>query len=208
MMGMQIATMSWKRELTSVLAVALALLVAATLLAGCAGLAPRQTVRELRPDFDGSVIHRSSGNLVGSNGKAFDAFSTGPSIYLNVQRATNKDGVHSFDLIVHYEFKDWMFIAGGASLNLLIDGESLTLSMPQGIVPGREVITSSMVWETAYYPVTPEQLQRIANASTVLLKLHGGRGYLDRKLTAWNIANIREFADKYVAASEAEALSE
>lgn len=89
----------------------------------------------------------------------------------------------------------WVFIKGGESLILKLDGEVMPLS-GEGSVNSRELYFSDLVNETATYPLTLEQLRRIGRAAKVEFRLFGDRQVITGEWKAGLIGNGSFFAKK------------
>jgi len=142
-------------------------------------------------EVDGSETRFMRGNVLGGGGRN-DA-----RVELNAQRATAA-GRSRFTLALRYEWSGWMFIEPGPSLILMADGERIVLE-GEGSGAHRQVGDRGSVTEWSYYVVTPEQIERIATAESVTVRIIGSRFNLDRDLTDENRQRFREFVHTFAS---------
>lgn len=81
----------------------------------------------------------------------------------------------SYSLSVHTFTGDWIFVKGGASLDLKLNGSELVHLIGAGSLESRRVIDGDLVTENAFYTVTREDLERIGHANTVEFRIYGDR---------------------------------
>lgn len=138
-------------------------------------------------EFDGYTIDRMQGNNI--------HYGVNP-IWLNAQRYISKYGIRSYNLIIETARSSWLFIEEGNSLTLLLDGETMRF-YGDGSREHREVEESSC-WETAFYPITEDQLKKIASSKEIKLKLVGSNGIVTETCAKKVAENFKEFVLDYV----------
>jgi hypothetical protein len=116
------------------------------------------------------------------------------NIRLDIQRLDVK-GMTQYQLVLVYSGTQWLYIKEGESLMLFLDGQRLTLKSARA--ENTETHGSS-VTEGAAYPVTPDQLDRIAHATQVRLKIIGRKGSREASFTPTNTKYFRRFVSRYV----------
>jgi len=163
------------------------------LLSGCASMSAslNYRVRTIQDEFDGYTINRMEHNMLG--GGSLLSYTT---IWLNTQRYQSKEGNVSYSLIAEYVSPDWLFIERGESLILLVDGQRMGL-VGDGSWNHRNVGYGRMVSEKSWYNITLEDLQKIANAKEVKVKIIGSQYYAERCFTDANFKNLKRFIMEY-----------
>jgi hypothetical protein len=174
------------------------------LLCGCATLGvPSSGVQEIRDDFRGTTVYRMWGNTLSGGGNILTGLEPTASIDvdLNAQKAIPASAANpSYSLVVEYRAPDWLFIKDGQSLSMIIDGEPLHFR-GDGSMQNREVGRVGYrggVTERAFYQVTPEQLRRIASATTIRVRVDGDSRYVERTMSPEIIANFHKFVTMHV----------
>jgi len=116
------------------------------------------------------------------------------NIRLDIQRLDVK-GLTQYQLVLVYSGTQWLHIEDGESLILFLDGQRVTLNSARAEnaeTHGRSVT------EGAAYPVTPDELVRIAQATQVRLKIIGKEGSREASFTPTNTEYVRRFVSRYV----------
>jgi hypothetical protein len=100
-------------------------------------------------------------------------------------------------ILIDYYSDEKLFISGGESLVLMVDGERMTFSSGGGL-DNWKIVDNAVVRMTAYYPATEKQLKRIGEAKKIQVKVLGYTGYH----TAWfgqhNLEAASNFYSYYV----------
>lgn len=142
----------------------------------------------------GRTVTRVTKNVIGG----FNPF--GDNVTLNPM-VVSDDAGRRFYLAAQWLGDDWIFIKDGQSLDLLVDGDRMSLT---GSVTTQDVDLCSSggcnVDERANYSVTADQLRAISVASQVIMRLQGRRGYVERTFTAANMNVFRSFVAEHVGA--------
>lgn len=103
---------------------------------------------------------------------------------------------HPFVLSFATRTPQWIFIRGGESLHLLLDGtERIALTGP-GSGSSRDIESSTVVTERAGYFVTPEQMRKIGAASVVEFQMSGDKQVISGKFTKATIDDARLWGEK------------
>jgi len=152
-----------------------------------AGCAPAESYRVevLEPGFDGTRTWRGAGNRLAARG------STAAPLELNLERVERlRQPAQSF-LLVEYGGVDWLRIRDAESLLLRADADSVLLS-PQGAAE-RQVLRGTQPVERRRYPVTAEQLRRVADAQAVQVVVRGATRSESRFFSPENFERLRAF---------------
>jgi hypothetical protein len=104
-----------------------------------------------------------------------------------------------YDLKLHRDADDPLLIEDGESLVLLVDGMRMGLS-GEGSRTHRRMTDRGSVQELAFYDVTPGQLEKIAGAKEISLRLFGERYYTERTIKARDLERLARWVDEYVEA--------
>jgi len=163
------------------------LLMCMLFLNSCALTEPYQ-VKTLNDAFDGYTINQMTYNYLVSNSGIVE---------LNIKRLQTKDGRISYYLVVEYQNSDWLFIEGGESLILLVDGERIGFK-GDGSLQSRNVGSSGWIDEKAVYDINPKILNQIANAKEVKVKIIGNQYYIECKFTEQSFQNFKKFIAEYI----------
>lgn len=162
----------------------------AALLGACA---PSYTVRTSSDPVYGSTTVRLDLNTLGGG-----CIYCG-SIELNIMKFTRGGSARpAYELVVDYDGSEWLFIDRGQSLTLNVDGDLMRFTSDRGSSPYRDVGYGGKVRETAYYPVTVEELRRIANASVIHVRVDGSSYYAVREFGPENFENFKRFIAEHV----------
>lgn len=165
------------------------LLALCVLASGCA--APMYRSEVIRDDFDAHTIERMKWNALDGGGGLFP-----DPIAFDAQRFLTDDGEASYAIVVRYLGEDWLFIEGGESLVLLVDGERLAFS-GDGSLQHREVVSGPLCEELAWYDTDFPTLQEIANAEEVRVKVDGADYFVERQFSEKNFSNLQRFLDDH-----------
>ena len=169
----------------------LPVVIAASLVAGC--YTQSYHIETTYDEFDGHTIDRMYGNKLDAG-----SILTNNPLALNAQRFQSKRGKVSYYLIVEYNSGDWLFIQKGESLVMLIDGERTGLS-GDGSYSHRDVLSGGNIREMAWYPTSAETVKRIANASSVRVKVTGSQHFVQRAFDQTNFQHFKEFVAGHLA---------
>jgi len=167
------------------------LLFFALIAVSCSSMMAHYKIGVYRDKFDKQTTIRMKRNVISAGGLLGTTF-----VELNAQRDQADNSMPSYSLYIRYNADDWLFIQSGESLVLLVDGIRLGLS-GEGSSRYRQVGSLSRVSESAWYAITRGDLERIANASEVHLKLQGDPYFLEQKLSNKSIANLKRFMSEY-----------
>lgn len=170
----------------------LILLAVLGLIAGCATQAP-----DVTSYYDQTTGSRTDlmNNELESPGKPREL------VWLNASRIP-KGNQHQFFLEVEYmALADvgYIDIPPGGSLTLSLDGQPMTFE-GSGSVNMRKDFKqdkNQFVRERAIYPVTRKQLQKIAMAKQVKVRIKGKNGLIERDFTPANFERVRRFVTNY-----------
>lgn len=109
----------------------------------------------------------------------------------------------SLAIILH--FQDWLFIKPGESLVLLVDGEKMVFNSPSGSIYNRGIlkgltgaVAGLRIREEAHYPITTEQIKKLANSKSVDVKVYGSNASIERSFDDEHISSIRSYYNKYI----------
>jgi hypothetical protein len=93
----------------------------------------------------------------------------------------------------------YLEIPPGSTLTLLLDGQSMTFEGSGSTNLRKEFKQdkTQFVKERAIYPVTKLQLQKIAMAKDVKVRIKGKNGLIERDFNKANFARVREFVTSY-----------
>jgi hypothetical protein len=145
-------------------------------------------------DFTDSSIFRMEGNrLPAPPSQGLLDLSVPYMTELNAQRFYQPESGDTYSLIFRLQGNGWLFIRRGESLRILADDERIVLSSADGSVRNRDILSGRMIREQAWYRVTAEQIETIARAGHVRLRLDGERGYIERELGEANQSNLMRF---------------
>ena len=145
-------------------------------------------VKTIKDDFDNYVINRMQSNKVAAKGIR--------KLELNAQKY-QKDKYINYSLMVRLVNRKWFFIRKGESLVFLVDGERIGLTS-NGSSKNRKVISGGTIVEKAWYTLTPEQLKKIAFATSVRGKLTGRNSFTTLSLSEANLKSFRNFYIEFV----------
>jgi len=165
------------------------------------GCATSYKIKSISDNFDGYTIHRLTGNRL-SGSELFNS-----PVELNCQVYINRNGLKSYFLIVQYNdyslnlsswgliTASWLFIQRGESLILLVDGERIGFE-GEGSIDHRNVYSGN-IEEKAWYDISRHNLEKIANAYNVEVKIIGSEYYVQRQFSEKNISNFYKFISEF-----------
>jgi len=156
------------------------------LIAGCAAVPSL-----LEPVHDDYTIHGMSGNILAGTPPLSTTY-----VQLNAERYTSRDGEILYSLVVDYSSDEWLYIREGESLVLLVEGYRIGLK-GKGSSPHRGMGYSGRINEKAWYGISFESLEMIANAKEVEARVIGSHHHVDRVFSEENFRYFREFANKH-----------
>ena len=118
-------------------------------------------------------------------------------VWLNASRVfknyRNKD--YTYYLEIAYMTREetgFLNIPAGASLTVVADGQEMRFS-GTGSYNQRKKLKDGYVQESALFPATREQLNKIANAKAVKVRVRGDNGLVERDFRPDNFKRLREF---------------
>lgn len=158
-------------------------ILCAVLFCGCAGRLGRNVAK-----FD-KVEAVQVNQLTGNNltRTPFDQ----KVVYLNARCETKRDGEKRYYLFTELIAPPEFVLQSGDSLVLNIDNEVVTFTATNSpSFEGRKRFV------TTFYPVPPEVLRKLAQATTVRLRLKGASAVIDKRLSRRNLIHFREFAQR------------
>jgi uncharacterized beta-barrel protein YwiB (DUF1934 family) len=166
------------------------LLAVAALLAGCASPAPDVSsyydqVSGLRTDL--------MENELESPGQPREI------VWLNASRVFhNRKETELYLEATYMAMKDRGFleIPPGKTLTIIADGKPMVFE-GSGSMNMRKPYKRDLVRETALYPVTKAQLQRIASSKEVKVQIKGNNGLVEREFKPVNFERLRKFVSYY-----------
>lgn len=145
--------------------------------------------------YDGYKSVRMDGNyLCGSTSEG-----CGGMVELDVSRF-EAEGRSLLSLHVSYSADDWIFLGTEEPLGIKIDGEEIRLE-PDDSAPRQDVINGGSILEQQHFDVTPEVLDRVAGARTVLVQIVGQHGFATRSFSPANFEHLRSFLQLHVPES-------
>lgn len=160
------------------------------LLAGCATKPPDVTT-----SFDPITGVRT--DLMSENMLETDQNPPREVVWLNASRVfknyRNKD--YTYYLEVSYMSKEetgYLAIPAGNTLTVIADGQELRF-VGNGSYNTRKKNKRGFVTESALYPTTRQQLEKIANAKDVKVRIKGDNGLIERDFRPDNSRRVKEF---------------
>src|SRR6266699_440172 len=157
------------------------------LMAGCASPTPDVTthyddVSGLRTDLVGE-------NLLETPGEPREL------VWLNASRVFKSSDKAVYYLEVNYLARQevgYLEIPPGDTLTLIVDGETMKFdgTGSQGM---RKPYKKELVRENAIYPCTNLQIQKIADAKVVKVRIKGNKGLIERDFGQQNFDRVRKF---------------
>lgn len=92
--------------------------------------------------------------------------------------------------------RGYLEIPPGKTLTIIADGKPIVLD-GTGSTNMRKPYKKQFVRETALYPVTKAQLQKIASSKDVKVQLKGNNGLVEREFKEQNFQRLRRFVSYY-----------
>jgi hypothetical protein len=126
--------------------------------------------------------------------------NTGDIVWLNASRVTGRSRPSEYYLELRYEAhpnKGRLDIPAGNTLTLDIDGVPHAYRGP-GSSGTRTVSSAGTLVETAIYPISADELRKIAYAQSIQAKITGHNDTVFREFKPENFENFREFIVNYV----------
>jgi hypothetical protein len=120
-------------------------------------------------------------------------------VWLNASRVFHNQQESELFLEASYmALKDrgYLDIPPGKTLTIIADGKPLMFD-GTGSMNMRKPYKKDFVRETALYPVTKAQLQKIANARDVKVQIKGNNGLVEREFKTQNFERLRKFVSYY-----------
>jgi hypothetical protein len=121
----------------------------------------------------------------------------GADVEFNAEKFIARDGNVYYNIVLRVVSYNRLFIEEGESLVIFADGTRIGFS-GDGSANDRETRDDGAVEETAFYDVTPEQLNLIANAKDVRIEIKGAEFSFKRKFIPENFTNLKRFIAEYV----------
>ncbi len=166
------------------------LIFSALIFAGCTSVS--YLVNVIEDEIPGVTIYRMRNNLLGSD----DRFLATGNAYLNLQKNA-KDTDVSYYMILEYYSEKWLHIREGESLVLTIDGETVGYR-GEGSKNHRDFTSQGAFVEKAFYSIESSDIERIASAKSIAMKIIGDDAFIYRHFTASNSKNFKLFYCEHV----------
>jgi len=166
------------------------------LLAAFAGCASGLKIKTRVDPVTGRSVDRLEGNKIGP---IPCGLTRDPCVFLDAERISARQGATHFRLVAVYEGEEWLFVQPGKTLEFELSesGQNFAL-FGEGSKENRKILAEKKLRETAFYEISPNNLQRLADAKKVTMKLRGDGFYVERTLTAGNLRNLQSFAQKFI----------
>jgi hypothetical protein len=118
-------------------------------------------------------------------------------VWLNASRVfknyRNKDSTYYLEVsYMSREETGYLNIPAGGTLTVIADGQEMRFS-GTGSYNQRKKNKDGFVSESALYPATREQIQKIANAKQVKVRIRGDNGLVERDFGPANFSRFKEF---------------
>ncbi|MCI0747821.1 MAG: hypothetical protein L0Y58_20630 [Verrucomicrobia subdivision 3 bacterium] len=163
------------------------------LLAGCASAPPPDVTTHVDP---GTGLRT---DLMGENLLEAPGGQSRELVWLNASRVYRNFNDAQYYLEVQYMAREeagYLEIPAGETLTIITDGQPLLFS-GTGSANMRKPYKKELVRETAIYPATRVQLQKIALAKDVDVKIRGNRGLVERDFSKDNQERFRQFVTRF-----------
>lgn len=147
-------------------------------------------IKKIDDEFDGFKIRRMVANTTPND--LLESFN----IDFNVQRFTDANGKHKYNIIIVLYAHDWLFIQEGKSLTILADNEKLLFS-GKGSSNNRNAYGGTVI-EKAFYDCTTDNIIKIAYSKNVKFRVMGSNSFIKRELSIQNKENLQKFIDEYI----------
>lgn len=108
-------------------------------------------------------------------------------------------------IVLHFE--TWAFVNSGESLIMMVDGERILFNSPAGSNGNRSSLggvyasLGVFVREEAHYPITVEQIKKLAYATEVKVAIYGSKQSVERHMSSEHIESIRNYYEKFILAN-------
>ena len=161
--------------------------------AGCAGqTAPEQAAAPVRK------VIRMSRNIVGGS-------RPGGNLVVNVERTVEGASDH-YELFARWTGETRVDVLPGESLVITADGQEFKFKvLESGIYRDFSCDPRCIYDDRAYYSATAGQIQAIANAKQVTVRLIGSKQTVERVFNELNFERFREFVRKDMPATSSPA---
>src|SRR5688572_7090473 len=170
----------------------LALMLGLGLLAGCAS-APTPDVTTHYDYTTGLRTDLMGENLLEAPGQ------TRELVWLNASRVYRNPRDAQYYLEVQYMARaevGYLEIPSGETLTLVLDGQPMRFS-GTGSANTRQPYQKELVRETAIYPATRVQLQKIVLAKNVKVEIRGNNGLVQREFSKENQDRFAHFVTRF-----------
>lgn len=120
-------------------------------------------------------------------------------VWLNASRVFHDYKNSELYLMVTYmamQERGYLEISPGKTLTIVADGKPLIFE-GTGSANQRKPYKKDFVRETALYPVSKADLQKIAGARDVKVQIKGNNGLVEREFKAENFQRLRRFVSYY-----------
>lgn len=165
--------------------------------AGCESTPPADVVSRT-DEVTGRQSHLITDNIIE------DPSQSDSLLWLNASQLFTYRGAAKYYLEVRFQARPergLIEISPGQSLTVTADGAAMRLTGP-GSAKFRKEKYGTLI-ENAVYTVDFTQLEQIANAKDVKVRVAGGKGFVERHFAAKNFDNFREFIQQ-IRADEAQ----
>lgn len=166
-----------------------ALAVVVALLAGCASPAPDVTTY-----YDQMTGERTDlmQNELEAPGQVREV------VALNAYRIQRRGQPELYLQATYMAMKDrgYLEIPPGKTLTIIADGKAMIFD-GSGSMNTRAPYKKELVQETALYPVTKAELQKIAGSREVKVQIKGNNGLVEREFKPENFERFRKFVSHY-----------
>jgi hypothetical protein len=92
--------------------------------------------------------------------------------------------------------RGYLEIPPGKTLTIVADGKPLIFD-GSGSMNMREPYKKELVRESALYPVTKAEMQKIASSKEVRVQIKGNNGLIEREFQSQNFERFRKFVTHY-----------
>ena len=120
-------------------------------------------------------------------------------VWLNasrVFRSQNESDLYLEATYMAMKDRGYLEIPPGKTLTVIADGKPMTFD-GTGSANMRKPFKKDFVRETALYPISKMQLQKIANARDVKVQIKGNNGLVEREFKPENFERLRKFVSYY-----------
>ncbi len=164
---------------------------ALALVSGC--MTPTPDVTSHYDDVSGLRTDLMGENLLETPGEPREL------VWLNASRVFKTYEKAVYYLEVNYMAKQevgYLEIPPGETLTVIVDGEAMKFD-GTGSQNMRKPYKKELVRENAIYPCTKVQIQKIADAKEVKVRIKGNKGLIERDFSPVNFDRVRKFAASY-----------